>query len=340
MFKKLLLADDSVTMQKVVELILADEGFEIKAAMNGEEALTIIPSFEPNIILADVDMPKVNGYQLCEKIKQDPSTFHTPVILLVGAFEPFDENLAKQVKADDFLIKPFESKELVGKVYAVLKSTASAGHGVPVTEAVEAEEAPEEDLWEKEEILETEEAGGLSKEEAVVGEEEIFETVEEKEVAVNAGPTETAQPVVKEAITVEEAGINEMELLSKDELKAIFEKSVHDTISSLSSSLDIKEAVLSSLIPLLKDSVEKVVPDLTEKILRESLESPLKSIIEEIKRAIDETVYDLTEKALKEMLKDYLSTLTTEVEKVIWKAVPDVAEAIISKEIERIRSEF
>jgi len=337
MVKKLLLADDSVTMQKVVELILADEGFEIKAAMNGEEALNIIPSFEPDIILADVDMPKVNGYQLCEKIKQDTSTFHIPVILLAGAFEPFDENLAKQVKADDFIIKPFESKELVGKVYAVLESTALAEYGVPITEVAGAEEVPEEDLWEMEEILETE-ARGLPGEETGVREEEIFEITEEKEVAVSAGPK--AQPEVKEAITVEEAGIYEVELPSKDELKAIFEKTVHDTISSLSSSLDIKEAVLSSLMPLLKDSVEKMVPDLTEKILRESLDSPLKSITEEIKRAIDETVYDLTEKTLKEMVKDYLSTLTTEVEKVIWKAVPDVAEAIISKEIERIRSEF
>jgi CheY-like chemotaxis protein len=78
---KLLLADDSITIQKVVELILAEEDFDLKSTNNGEEALALLSSFKPDVVLADIEMPKMNGYQLCEKIKQDPSTSNIPVIL-------------------------------------------------------------------------------------------------------------------------------------------------------------------------------------------------------------------------------------------------------------------
>lgn len=158
MANKLLLADDSITIQKVVELILAEEDFEIRTAGNGEEALAVMRSFGPDIVLADIEMPKMNGYQLCEKIKQDPSTSSIPVILLTGAFEPVDEELAKQVRADDYLIKPFESQELISKINAVLtiSSVAEAEiaeEGAFEAEAVLVEETPEknisveEDLW-------------------------------------------------------------------------------------------------------------------------------------------------------------------------------------------------
>ena len=136
---KLLLADDSITIQKVVELILAQEGFEIKVTNNGEEALAVIPSFKPDIILADIEMPKINGYQLSEKIKQDPLISSIPVILLAGAFEPIDEELAKQVKADDFIIKPFESQELINKINAAL-TVSSVMEGEEAGGIAEAEE--------------------------------------------------------------------------------------------------------------------------------------------------------------------------------------------------------
>ena len=124
MSRKLILADDSITIQKVVELILAEEDFDIKSTNNGEEALAAIPSFQPDVVLADIEMPKMNGYQLCEKIKQDPSSQGVSVILLAGAFEPIDEELATQVKADDYIIKPFESQELLSKINAVLTASS------------------------------------------------------------------------------------------------------------------------------------------------------------------------------------------------------------------------
>jgi len=319
MARKLLLADDSITIQKVVELILAEEGFEIRATNNGEEALAVIPSFKPDIILADIEMPKINGYQLSEKIKQDPLMRGIPVILLAGAFEPIDEELAKQVNADDFIIKPFESQELISKINAALTiSSVAEGEeveGIAEAEAVGLEEVPvEEDLWSMEEIPETAEVESWSMEEAVVaGTEELLEIAEEAGVEA-AAVEEVTPPVVKEAAATEvKIGIPEVEFPSKDEIKDIFEHTVNERISSLLSSLDLKEIILTSLMPSMKDSVEKI---------------------------LWEVAPDLVERMLKEMLKGALESLTKEVEKVIWETVPDLAETMISKEIERIRSEF
>ena len=318
MTHKLLLADDSITIQKVVELILAEEEFEIKSAGNGEEALAMIPSFNPDIVLADIEMPKMNGYQLCEKIKQSPSTSAIPVILLTGAFEPIDEELAKHVQADDFIVKPFESQELISKINAVLTvSEVSSGEDEEVlfeAEAVGLEEAAAEgeDLWAMEEVPEEAEAVSWQLEdEAAAGTEELIEIAEEGEEVPAA---EIRQPA-QEKLAPEEvkAGISKMEFPSSAEIKGILKNAIEDKVSSVMSSIDLKEAVLATMTPLLKDSVEKV---------------------------LWEVAPDLVEKMLKEMWGGAFESLTKEVEKVIWETVPDLAEAMISKEIERIRSEF
>ena len=319
MVYKLLLADDSITIQKVVELILSEENFEIKSTNNGEEALAQIPSFKPDIILADIEMPKMNGYQLCEKIKQDPSTSSIPVILLTGAFEPIDEELARQVKADDFIVKPFESQDLLSKVNSALGVSAAAGEqGEAVeAEAVGLEEvSAEEDLWAMEEIPEAAEVEAWPAEEAAVAStEELFAVAEEAEAEAEEPFAEEIKPSVSgktEAEKVKPAA-PEIRLPSEDELKRVFESAVNKKLSSFLSSLDLKEAVLASLMPLLKDSVEKI---------------------------LWEVAPDLVERMLKEMLQGSLESLRKEVEKVIWETVPDLAETMISKEIERIRSEF
>jgi len=319
MARKLLLVDDSITIQKVVELILAEEGFEIKTTNNSEEALNIIPSFKPDVILADVEMPKINGYQLCESIKQDPFMHSIPVILLAGAFEPVDEDLAKQVKADDFIIKPFESQELISKINAALSvSSVMEGEAGGIVEAETfglGEVSDEEDLRAAEEIPEVAEVEGWPvKEGADIGTEELLEIPEEVEVEAEAAATEEITPPGEKAVPAGiKIGIAEVGLLAKDELKDIFGNTVNEKISSLLSSPDIKEAILASLTPLIKDSVEKI---------------------------LWEVAPDLVESMLKEMLKGSLESLTKEVEKTIWETVPNVAETMISKVIERIRSEF
>jgi CheY-like chemotaxis protein len=121
--RKLLLADDSATIQKVIDLTFADEGVRVMAVSNGQEALDRILEFAPDIVLADVFMPSPNGYEVCEYVKTNEQLKHIPVVLLVGSFEPFDEAEARRVGADDILTKPFSSiRRLIDRVGALVSS--------------------------------------------------------------------------------------------------------------------------------------------------------------------------------------------------------------------------
>lgn len=315
--QKLLLADDSITIQKVVELILAEEGFEIRSVNNGQEALDAIESFQPDIILADVDMPNMNGYQLSERIKTNEATKHVPVILLTGAFEPVDHELIQQVHADDYLVKPFESQDLISKIHATLTASAvpsAEEETIPETEAVVAEEGfEEEDLWSLEEIPETAEMEGWAEEALDAGIEQIMEAEEEVDFEADEVKEETAGIPEEPLEITPQAGTSEIAMPSAETIKNIVEHAVKERISEAVSSDSIQKALIASLDPHIKDTLEKV---------------------------LWEVAPDLIEKTVKEMLSGSLESLSQQVEKVIWETVPDLAETMIIKEIERIRSEF
>lgn len=116
MTKKILLADDSITIQKVVRITLADGDYNLITVDNGTEAVERARKESPDLVLADVVMPGKDGYQVCEEIKKDPVLSGIPVILLAGSFEGFDEIKGADVGADGYIIKPFESQALISKV--------------------------------------------------------------------------------------------------------------------------------------------------------------------------------------------------------------------------------
>jgi len=120
MTKKILLADDSITIQKVVRITLADGDYNLISVDNGAEALERLKTESPDLVLADVVMPGKDGYQVCEEIKKNPNYSHIPVVLLAGSFEGFDEIKGAEVGADGFIIKPFESQALISKVEEML----------------------------------------------------------------------------------------------------------------------------------------------------------------------------------------------------------------------------
>ncbi|MFN6964123.1 MAG: PleD family two-component system response regulator [Pyrinomonadaceae bacterium] len=124
--RKLLIADDSVTIQKVVNLTFADEGFEVFTAVDGGDALRQVSEFRPDVVLADVNLPAPNGYEICEMIRSTEEVRDLPVVLLVGSFEPFDEERAMRAGANDVLTKPFSSiRQLVATVTELIDKTAS-----------------------------------------------------------------------------------------------------------------------------------------------------------------------------------------------------------------------
>jgi CheY-like chemotaxis protein len=135
---KLLLADDSITIQKVVQLTFIDEGIDVTSTGDGDAAFLRFVEENPDIVLADVHMPGLNGYELCRRIKQSERS--VPVVLLVGTFEPFDSDMAHEAGADAFLTKPFQSiRQLVDVVSNLLKN----GPGVETAAATPAAEQDE-----------------------------------------------------------------------------------------------------------------------------------------------------------------------------------------------------
>jgi CheY-like chemotaxis protein len=132
MKRRILLADDSVTIQKVIELTFMDEDYEVRAVSNGDEAVALLSEMKPDFVIADVHMPGANGYEVCRRAKALRPEL--PVLLLVGTFEPFDEAQAAAVGADSFLKKPFDSQELLQRVDELLAAKAPT-IAMPVTAA-------------------------------------------------------------------------------------------------------------------------------------------------------------------------------------------------------------
>lgn len=126
---KILLADDSITIQKVIELTFSDEDFELHTVGNGQKAIDEIRAIQPDIVLCDIIMPEKNGYEVCEFIKSNDELKHIPVLLLTGAFEPFDQARAKAAGCEGFLAKPFEPQTLIAKVKELLAGAQGAPAG-------------------------------------------------------------------------------------------------------------------------------------------------------------------------------------------------------------------
>ena len=156
MGKRILLADDSMTIQKLVEMAFVDTDHELVCMSHGQEAWEIMEQFQPHVILADAIMPVLDGYGLCEKVKSSPKFSHIPVVLLTGRFQPFDEDRAEQVKIDSRMMKPFVQDQLVELVEKLAASAPTPAQipKAPVSEIFEEESAdlPGEDFFDDEEI--------------------------------------------------------------------------------------------------------------------------------------------------------------------------------------------
>jgi CheY-like chemotaxis protein len=141
---KLLLADDSVTIQRVIELTFADENVEVVAVGDGKEAIDKLESDPPDIVLADIGMPERNGYEVAEFIKGNPRFTHIPVLLLTGAFEPVDDARARSIGCDGVLVKPFEPQMVISRVRELLAAPHAKVAGASTTKTVASSSGPVE----------------------------------------------------------------------------------------------------------------------------------------------------------------------------------------------------
>lgn len=121
MARTLFLADDSVTIQRVVELTFAHEDIRVISVGDGRKAVQWLESEKPDIVLLDVELPELNGFDVAARVRKSPRLRHVPILLLAGAFEGVDEERARKVGTDGVVKKPFEPEQLVARVKELLK---------------------------------------------------------------------------------------------------------------------------------------------------------------------------------------------------------------------------
>lgn len=116
--QKILIVDDDVNIAELISLYLTKECYDTRMVHDGEEALSVYEQYQPNLILLDLMLPGIDGYQVCREIR---SKSNLPIIMLSAKGEIFDKVLGLELGADDYIMKPFDSKELVARVKAVLR---------------------------------------------------------------------------------------------------------------------------------------------------------------------------------------------------------------------------
>ena len=118
---RVLVAEDERDVAELIRYTLAREGFEVVVATNGADALRQARESRPDLMLLDLMLPQVNGWELCRRLKQDPATRALPVIMLTARAEEGDKVLGFELGADDYVTKPFSTRELVARVRAVVR---------------------------------------------------------------------------------------------------------------------------------------------------------------------------------------------------------------------------
>lgn len=372
--KKILLADDSVTIQKVVSLILTSDEYELISVGDGETAIAKINEIKPDLIMADVVMPNKNGYEVCDFVKKTPALRHIPVMLLAGTFEPLNEEEAERVGIDDSIVKPFESQEFINKVNSLLSRTVQEASVEPAMAAPASEETfelgdflgieeEEKPAPIKEPEIALEPAIGFA-EEGFLGEQSKQEPIKEPEKPLETGITEVPEKKegspfalglelgsgFGEEIKQEEKPVKEEQPFAVDfglaeELKP--EEPVKPAPPlEMASPLELDVEEVEEIHPLevvepLEEVIEEVSPVIEPAIQPPAMGFPEPEIsMPEIKMPIPERIEAKTKETVAEELKG-IETVSREhledvIAKVSKKVIEEVAWEVIPDVVERV----
>lgn len=351
--KKILLADDSVTIQKVVSLILASDEYELISVGDGESAIAKINEIKPDLIMADVVMPNKNGYEVCDFVKKTPALRHIPVMLLAGTFEPLNEEEAKRVGIDDSIVKPFESQEFINKVNSLLSRTVQEASVEPAISAPASDEAFELGDFlgiEEEEKTAPIKEPEIALEPAIEFAEEGFlgePSKQEPEKTIEIGIPETPKKEEKtfeiglelgsgfgEEIKPEEPVKKEEPLeLGVEEVEEIHPLEVIEPL----------EEVIEEAEPVIEPSIQPPTMGFPEpEVSMPEIKMPAPAIFEErieakTKEAVAEEFKGF-EAIPKEKLEEVIAKVSKKViEEVAWEVIPDVVERVMRQEMEKIK---
>lgn len=323
---KVLLADDSITIQKVISIIFSGAEYSLTVVSNGTAAVEKARELIPDVLLIDVNMPGLDGYQTSEAIRGIPALSSKPILLLTGTFEPFDEERAKLTGADDFIDKPFESQLIISKVNDLhAAALAKAAALAPVDD-----HAPETfDI-----------APDASAEAALIATDDIWgaftslpDTEESPatftEIATDAGifpdfgfeETEAATPVAETTVTAAPDQTTETSTVPQ---WGNFEIDPFETAPASETTDDL--------------TPDSAFDETAFNFSYREITSPPPSEPEPAMQSVEPVTPAAIPTLTEEQLKAAISAVSKDViERIVWEVVPDLAENIINEAIRRIR---
>lgn len=348
----ILLADDSITIQKVVGIIFAGDGYTLTVVDSGAAAVQKAQEILPDVLLIDVLMPGMNGYEVCEQLRAIPALAAKPILLLTGSFEAFDEAKAKSCGADDHITKPFESQQIIAKVqelYALGQRRASGEQVAPVAPELPAA-AETASFIEPTAFASAEQAAPSN--EPFGFEPTALETTPAFEPSAPA--VEAAQPVASPddpwgaftqpaveqeeplAAVVSEPASMEFELEQPDVMALMAEEPQPPAIQEANDA-----NIGASWVPVEEQTFEfqeeiaepPAAVSEQEPPLIVAEEPPMPAVAPVAAAVAPAAPVALTEDQLKEAL---LSVSKETIERIVWEVVPDLAESLIKETIRRI----
>jgi CheY-like chemotaxis protein len=353
----LLIADDSTTIHKVISLAFEDENVTVLTAGNGQEALDKANDAQPDIIFADTEMPELNGFELCQKIRENEKLKKIPVCLIHSDFEELDEEKYRVCGADTHLPKPFNSEDIVNKI---AEMTGGAGkkrkdeikltEDLSKKENMESEEKPQDKLDqlevlpldEVEKEIQGSEAFELKLENA------INEPAENNEAAVEDVKTdddiEKEWDDFNEALNMLDEELGEAEPCTEKDKPEVSKKPEYEETYELELTGDEIKEEKEDLIEnagMLPDSKIET-PETKKTVINKPPKSEEQLSVDDFERLIGGHIKKVIENILKEAIQNEVAAITDKiieaVERIAREITPDISKTIIQKEIEKIKN--
>lgn len=311
MSKKILVADDSVVIQKSIGITFAQEDFEVKFVSNGEDALKTCTSFMPDIIIADVTMPKMGGADLTKRIYENPMLRNIPILLLAGARDQMSSAQAQSIGAKDVVIKPFDSNELIQKVHHYMGAPASAPSSSTIAPTASAPEP-------------------------------VFGDMNEIQLDVDTSMDEDSETKDFVPFSMDDDQSIDLAEMPADALDATMGKEPGKDV--FATEVQYKETERTIIEPAdntpdLSDFSMDSTPDLSSEDLAPEPVVPIMDqmdIDDDEKPAPSTPSFTLTDQQIEKIVTQAFQSV---IERIAWEVVPDMAERIIKEEIQRLTGE-
>ena len=371
---RILVADNSITIQKIVAMAFENEDAEVEGIGNGQKAFDRIPDFKPDIVLADVDMPGLNGFQLCKKIKGASDLKNIKVMLLASDFECFDEELFKKCRAENHISKPFKSVDIVEMVTRVMEEGDTTKYAdEPALQENTAEEGPDNDNDDEpslEELLESVKKLSIDSKN-FLDTEGIIEDIEDAPLLAEFEEPEMEEQTFSEDVYAEVQPRNRG---NPEDLDSAFKEIIAGALKQQSvASTNIKESEMSFLGGIIPEPEEPLEREVPGAFSESEKRHHLAEVIDKNQNAITglssfesthyqgshlqereyensrgrldkvtaEQVKHILEKLLDSSMQNEMTglseTIVKTIREVIREITPEIARSVIREEIEKVK---